>query len=177
MSKAKKTSGKKSSQQPAHASDYDYEESGMVTDPAQPLATDEAASETTRMLPFDGVVHPGSESARSSRLLILWDMMLCRSDHRPPRHKDAEAFAGETALLRWAVIALVACFLLCTSAFIISASVYGLDTDDYDSWIHGKMNISSSRDVDARVASADAAASMMAMDRIETFLHNITGEG
>jgi len=125
--------------------------------------------ETTQML---GTGHKGAASPG------VWDMLLCR---KTSRHQDAESFSGETALLRGMVLVLIAFFLFCTSAFVVSASAHGLDTDGYDVWMYEKTNATKTHLNSGSVPSSsnypsEAYASLSAVDRIEAIFLNMTGQ-
>ena len=158
---------------------------GSAASGAPPAGEQELpTSETTHMLGSEEA-HPQQPAAFSSAWLYE-RCCICQSFHTG-RHRDAELFMGETAMLRGTVAMLIVCFLFCTSAFVISASRYGLDvSDEYSVWFYGsgdsgregvKKNItlSPSSAFGGSSPSPLLPAQMLVMERLESIYHNLTG--
>lgn len=168
----------------SHISGYDDEEcmaaleDNMLASSEQGTDQQSFPSETTHML------GPGEAHVFSNPTCVglLCEWCSCRFRVDPKRHRDAEMFSGETAMLRGAVALLVMCFLFCTSAFVISATRYGLDlSDEYGVWFSSNdSSRNSTLSLEGGASSPSSSSHLpisqvLVMERIESMYHNLTG--
>lgn len=144
-----------------HDSPYEPEEAGGCLQCQAARASEmEGCGETTQML------HPGQEKQPEGSSAAAAEQ-LRRCGCCLGRKGDPERFAGETCLLKGALLVLGICFAVSTTAFIITACVVGLDEDGYDRWAanHSKFY----------VAAEPGTAEELAVQRLEDIYLNLTG--
>ena len=129
-----------------------------------------------------GGLHGFAEKGRDTRCSRLCKAVLSIEKG------EAENFAGETILLKSVLVILGVCFVVSTTAFIVTACAIGLEEEGYDRYManHSKMyhaaaaaslsSLSQSSALGAGSTVVMGDQEMMAMQRLQGIYDNITAD-